>query len=220
MLDTTAPVHYLALYSGYNGIILGLYNKTHFIDSLTLDKKTASAFLISSLTELIEQNRLHLHDLSFIAAHAGPAPFTTLRIGVATVNGLAFATQIPLIPVNGLEELARIYSDYTILLNAFCDDVYVGKQSHISCQNIDTFLQSELATLTKPMTYIGNGATLYHEKIQQILGAKAHFLHEYPLEASLEIIAHAGYNKWLAQKDLTQQMLPVYLKHYSAKIAV
>ncbi len=51
--------------------------------------------------------RLRFLDLAFIAAHQGPAPFTTLRVCLTTVNGFAFATGMPLIGINGLQELVE-----------------------------------------------------------------------------------------------------------------
>ena len=54
---------------------------------------------------MLKQHALTFSGLAFIAAHQGPAPFTTLRVCLTTVNGFAFATQVPLIGVNGLKEL-------------------------------------------------------------------------------------------------------------------
>jgi tRNA threonylcarbamoyladenosine biosynthesis protein TsaB len=155
--------------------------------------------------------------LTFIGVHSGPAPFTTLRVGIATANGLGFATGLPLVPVNGLQTLSMLYPEYTVLLNAFCDDVYVGKKGTVSCQNIDAFLREE-SKIAEQVTYIGNGAHLHEQKIKDILGDSAKILADYPYEAALNDIAHAAYAKWQNEQDIQKQVIPTYLKEYSAKV--
>ena len=54
---------------------------------------------------MLKNSRLTFRRFAFVAAHQGPAPFTTLRVCLTTVNGFAFATGVPLIGVNGLQEL-------------------------------------------------------------------------------------------------------------------
>lgn len=217
-MTTTAPVYHLVIYSGYHSVYIGLYNHAKNLGEETLDKKTASAFLMQSILDLLKHHQLHFNDLSFIGAHSGPAPFTTLRIGITTANGIGFATKLPLIPVNGLETLSLQYPEYTVILNAFCEDVYVGKNGTVSCENIDAFLQNELKN-TNQVTYIGNAVPLYHEKLKALLGDKVKILADYPYEASLDMIAQAAYKKWQEKRDITDQIVPAYLKQYSAKLS-
>ena len=193
-------VFHLVIHSGYQAVSIGLYRDAKNLTVQTLDKKLVSAFLMQSILELLVEHTLKFSDLSFISAHSGPAPFTTLRVGIATANGIGFATGLPLIGINGLEALSLLYPEYTVILNAFCDDIYIGKNGETSCENIDIFLQQQAAIITEPVTYIGNGVALHHEKIKSVLGRKVHLLADYPYEADIEVIAQAGYTKWL-RKD-------------------
>ncbi len=210
---------YLIIHSGYQSVFIGLYNRTQAVSIQTLDKKMVSGFLFITLLDILKCHELIFADLSFIGVHAGPAPFTTLRVGVTTSNGIAFAAGLPLVAVNGLEVLSNLYPEYTVLLNAFCDDVYVGQGSSLSCQNIDAFLHNQASSITQPVTYIGNGVALHHEKIKHVLGDRAVLLHDYPYEASIDMIAQYAYRQWSAGANSVKQVMPVYMKEYSAKMA-
>jgi tRNA threonylcarbamoyladenosine biosynthesis protein TsaB len=47
-----------------------------------------------------------LDDVQLLAVGLGPGAFTGLRVGLATMQGLAFATAVPIVGVSGLDALA------------------------------------------------------------------------------------------------------------------
>ena len=69
-------------------------------------KKTHSQTLLPMLDEIRQMIDLDLHTIDAIAISAGPGSFTGVRIGVATVKGLAFEKNIPCISVSTLEAIA------------------------------------------------------------------------------------------------------------------
>lgn len=95
--------YYLVLQSTYDLIEIGLGVDYTLLDQLSLNKMDANRNLILEINNLLLKHNLNLEQLSFIATNLGPAPFTSLRVVIVTVNGLAFATGIPLIGVNGLQ---------------------------------------------------------------------------------------------------------------------
>jgi len=66
----------------------------------------ASQLLLPWVNELFTQAKISLKDLDAIAIGVGPGAFTGVRLGVAAVQGLAIATQIPVIPVASLDAIA------------------------------------------------------------------------------------------------------------------
>lgn len=121
--------HFLVCTNDYKMSSVGLFRNFECIDSCTCDNKLASKQFFIFIDELLQRNNLSLQGCSFLAVNQGPGPFTTLRVIIASINGLAFATKKPLVGINSLETFVREQSetayDYVIALNnAYCDDVY------------------------------------------------------------------------------------------------
>jgi len=224
---------YLSVQNSYTHLEMALMRDAEVVDTTACAKQDASRDFIIHLSELLERNKLVVADLQFVAVNQGPGPFTTLRTVLASVNGLSFATKIPLIGVDGLDagldELAN--SDYAVniyLLNAFNRDVYFGIQEGGQRQKgykkVDTLL-AELHDRYPgtSLYFFGNGAELYVRDIRYELSGRAIFADPMPQTCSVEQIGKMGLNLWQqpgvadgedGQKEAPheQQLLPLYLK--------
>lgn len=69
-------------------------------------KKTHSQTLLPMLDEIVKMTELELGTIDAIAVAAGPGSFTGLRIGSATVKGLAQALNKPVVSVPTVDGLA------------------------------------------------------------------------------------------------------------------
>ncbi len=82
---------------------------------VTLKKKDAgmthSELLLPMIEEILTENSLSVSDIDVFALSRGPGSFTGVRIGAATVKGLAFARGKKCIGVSTLEALAYNYRD-------------------------------------------------------------------------------------------------------------
>jgi len=79
----------------------------NLLASLSLNSKvTHSRRLISGIDWLLQENGIELADIDGFGVGLGPGSFTGLRIGMATLKGLAMAMDKPLLGVSTLDGLA------------------------------------------------------------------------------------------------------------------
>lgn len=86
--------------------------------------KRHNSLLLPQIEQLLCENNLKIADMDCFCAVVGPGSFTGIRIGVATVNALAFATKKPIVEVTALELIAYNKKAGTCLINALHDNYY------------------------------------------------------------------------------------------------
>lgn len=139
---------------------------------------THSETLLPMLDGLFSMARVKPDQVDLFAVTIGPGSFTGLRIGLATIKGMAFVRDIPCCGVSTLEAAAFGLRDTDGLvcaaLDARCGQVYNavfeakgGKIARL-CDDrailIDR-LGLELSKQTKPIRLCGDGAALCFEKL-------------------------------------------------------
>jgi len=219
---TFEDLYFLSIQSTYHDVQIAVYRHKLELKSTIIKKIDASADLVPSLNELLTSCRLTIKDLSFIAVNQGPAPFTTLRVVIASMNGVGFATQVPLIGVDGIKALLEESYDSSdvptiALLDAFTNDVYcafkdIDRGIQSGCMPIVALLQ-EIKTRFdgQHMRFVGNGAILHKELIIKEFADRAVVSDAFST-CSLGTVARLGLEKWCNQEGLHQQLLPLYLK--------
>ncbi len=70
--------------------------------------KTHAERLPADIVRILAGQQLRVSDVDVFAVAAGPGSFTGLRIGIATVQGLAFAMNRLVVPVSTLDALAHV----------------------------------------------------------------------------------------------------------------
>lgn len=86
---------------------VAVVNDDNLIGEYTINyKKTHSQTLLPMLDELAKMTDLDLNSIDALAVAGGPGSFTGLRIGSATVKGLALALNKPIISVPTVDALA------------------------------------------------------------------------------------------------------------------
>ncbi len=94
---------------------------------------THSRTLMSLVDKALNNADVTLKDIDFLAVSNGPGSFTGIRIGVATVKGLAFTDDIKCIPVSTLEVIAAPMSacgSFVVsVMDARCNQFYTASFS-------------------------------------------------------------------------------------------
>jgi tRNA threonylcarbamoyladenosine biosynthesis protein TsaB len=144
----------------------------------------ASAKIPGHIQSLMQQASLEMHDLDAFAVTIGPGSFTGVRVGIALIKGMAYATGKPVIPLSSLELLALNAMDSAlpvcVLLDARRSEVY---SALYHCTNGMRLVRPEMAVppaqlldeLAGPTLFVGDGALRYQDLIAERLGSNAHF---------------------------------------------
>lgn len=87
-----------------------------------------SATLLPLVKETMQEAGLAFGDLDGVAFGAGPGSFTGLRVACGAAQGLAFAHDLPVLPIGTLEAMAHSAGDGRVLvaLDARMGEVYFG----------------------------------------------------------------------------------------------
>jgi tRNA threonylcarbamoyladenosine biosynthesis protein TsaB len=96
----------LAVDTSTTQIGLALYDGTQVIgETLWHGKLRHTTTLAPTVADLLERTNTKMSDVEAIAIALGPGSFTSLRVGLAFVKGLALARHVPLIGIRTLDML-------------------------------------------------------------------------------------------------------------------
>ena len=100
------PTRFISIQGSYKQLELSLFDNNTCLQTIKDKNLKASSLLIPYLEKILAKNRLNFFDIKFICTDQGPGAFTSLRVTVSTINGLAFANQIPAVGIDGLDALS------------------------------------------------------------------------------------------------------------------
>ncbi len=161
------------------------------LDSLNLlgevffsQSQNYEASIIKSVDYLLRQHNKNIKNIDVIAVSAGPGSFTGLRVGLATVRGLAQSLNKKVVPVCTLDSMAfqemeMSSIDLCPLLDAKRGEVFSAvyrKTYQGIARNTQPFVSSpeELCRrIKRPTCFFGEGWLKYGSLIRENLGAVA-----------------------------------------------
>lgn len=202
--------------------------------------RTHAERLPGELLELLSAHGLTLRDIDLFAVASGPGSFTGLRIGIATVQGLAFTSGRRLVAVSALDALAHVGSidapagtHIAAWIDARRRDVFAALYRVDAPPPFDLERLSPLdgpivaepaAILDRwrirlaalPSAFIGDGATLFGEAITAAVPS-ARLLAAPPLAGAIGRLAirHAQRGETLDPAGVQ----PLYVRRPDAEVA-
>lgn len=138
--------------------------------------------LLPLIDELLAQAGFKISQVDLLAVTRGPGSFTGLRVGMATVQGLALATGIPVVAVSTLEALALQAAAEGVvapMIDARRGEVYCAVYQ--AADGKLTALAPEAALVPRAAAgriegaclLIGSGVPIYQKELTAVLGARA-----------------------------------------------
>jgi tRNA threonylcarbamoyladenosine biosynthesis protein TsaB len=173
---------------------------------------------------LLERAGTALSEIDVFAVATGPGSFTGLRIGIATMQGLAFAEGKPLVGVSGFDALARIAGDIDRIatwVDAWRGEVFAalyedGREVQLPVVSRPEVLLESLRG--RPTLFIGDGAVVHRETIQRMMGDSARVAQPPapPLAGAMAIL---GGTASLSGEHLPDAIRPLYVRRTDAELA-
>ncbi len=194
--------------------------------------KTHANQLWKILLFLLEQAGWGLHDVDLWAVTVGPGIFTGLRNGIATVKGLAFATQKPVAGISTLEALASSFAFCPYLIcpiidarkkEVFCAYFRTDSEGKIipAGEPRNTKPQNLVQEIKEPVLLVGNGARLYQGFFKEALGSKALFPETHLHLISPTVLGALARSRFQQGFQSTaEELRPLYIRPSDAKLRV
>jgi tRNA threonylcarbamoyladenosine biosynthesis protein TsaB len=194
--------------------------------------KTHAGQIWETIAFLLDQAGWELRDIDLWAVTVGPGSFTGLRIGLATIKGLALATEKPMIGLSTLEVLASsfAYSPHLIcpVVDARKKEVFAaffrpagdGKVTMSgSPRNIKPMIL--VKEIKEPVLLVGNGACQYAALFKDGLGPWALFPepHLHLLSPfSLGVMAWTRFQQ--GARSAPEEISPLYIRPSDAELKI
>ena len=179
--------------------------------------------LPADFTRVCEIAGVNLRDIELFAVAAGPGSFTGLRVGIAAIQGLAFAFHRQVVPVPTLDAIAATAGGRGARVAAWMDaqrhEVFASIPGEIEATSgaPEDILAAWLSeTDLRGIEFHGDGAVRYADRIHHVLGEYVR------VAAAVPPLATAIAGMAARQPDRAvspHAIVPVYVRRSDAELA-
>lgn len=226
------PAKILAIDTATEACSAALYIDGVITEQFKIAPREHTQLILGMIETLLEQSDLKVGQLDALAFGRGPGSFTGVRIATGIVQGLAFASDLPVIPVSTLAALAQQACDnhqQTHVLTAI--DARMG-EIYWACYTKDEnnlmrlsaneqVSPAESVVLTDGLSNLwcgtGSGWDTYNDQLKIILGDQVTQVYQDELPRSSSIVKLAADAFQRGEAIEASQALPVYLRNDVAK---
>ena len=165
-------------------------------------EKYHSAFLISTLQEILSKNNIMPADVDLIAINIGPGSFTGIRACTTVARVMAQQLNCKVIGVSSLEILSKLAAkNPLVVLDARKNMAYLWLDNEVK----GAIPLEKVQELVKS----GDYEVITDDKLQPLLGGKSYQQGHYPLG---EILAELAGEKIKAASGNWGELLPLYIQ--------
>ena len=204
----------LSLAVAQNGAVLKYRNRKL--------QRPLSSSIIPSIKEILNASGIDLKDIDGYAVGLGPGSFTSLRVGLSTIKGLAFSSNKPVVGISSLDVLAMNIPQNKATICVLCDAkrslVYsciFEKEGESLIKKSDYILVNIGDVLKKikgEIVFIGDGIALYKDEIRKAKNITPTFIEGkniFPQARKLVSLAEQHFQK--KKFDDINKLVPLYL---------
>ncbi|WP_345558071.1 tRNA (adenosine(37)-N6)-threonylcarbamoyltransferase complex dimerization subunit type 1 TsaB [Nonomuraea rosea] len=202
--DTATPAVTAALHDGERVLA----------ESTTIDARRHGELLVPTIELVLGEARAALRDVTAIVAGSGPGPYTGLRVGLMTAQGLATTLGVPAYGICTLDAVAYgsgLAEPFLVATDARRKEVFWARYADMRTRIDGPFVDRPAEVPVKGVPVVGAGAALYAE----ILGQEGSVLDDvppYPYAGALAALAAER----LAEGTPLDLPRPIYLRRPDA----
>lgn len=166
------------------------------------ESKYHSAFLISTITKVLQKNNIKPEELDAIGINTGPGSFTGIRACTTVARVMAQQLKIKAVGVSSLEILSKLSKENPLVaLDARKNKAYLW------CDNeIKGAVELEKV---KELIEQGKYNVITDDRLQKLLGGISYQQSNYPLG---EILSELVIDKLRSQNGNWAELLPLYIQ--------
>ena len=215
----------LAIDTATEACSAALLIETEIIERYQVAPRKQSELILPMVDEIMHESGCLMSQLDAVAFGCGPGSFTGVRLATAVTQGIAFAADIPGIPVSTLKAMAhdsmsRFNVDCVMTaIDARMKEVYWAVYQNAG--NSISEQQPEQVIAPQDISYqanssvigVGTGWGTYRQILSTVTGSIIQRIEPevFPRAAS---IVQLGAEKWLNNESIdAQHALPVYLRN-------
>jgi tRNA threonylcarbamoyladenosine biosynthesis protein TsaB len=180
-----------------------------------------SGRILGMIEALLTDAGLTLQVLDGLAFGRGPGSFTGLRIGTGVVQGLAYAADLPVVPVSSLAALAQGAATDRVLaaIDARMNQVYWGVFHRRHGSGVEMAIPERVVAPDAVPALeghgwigVGSGWDRYHGILQTHLGDRLQEWHKDRFPRAAQVAELASTELKAGRTVPPEQALPVYLR--------
>jgi tRNA threonylcarbamoyladenosine biosynthesis protein TsaB len=192
--------------------------------------------LPGEVASILEREGVALTEVDILAVGIGPGSFTGLRVGIATMQGLAMALSRPLFGISAFDALASLASGGSMAnsqpdpphihvatwVDAWRGEVYAALYQNgreIEPPTVDLPAHLLQTFVERTTLFTGDGAALYRSAISAALGNRAQFTEPVAplLAGAMATLAAREFRT--GQRPLPHAIRPLYVRRSDAELA-